>query len=427
MSKNRNNVSYDCLIVGAGMSGINTAYQLLKKKPQMKILLVEKNEKIGGRIQSINLHHNQSYESGSIRFYPSHLLMLKLLKEFKQTKKDFYVIPRDMKINYAFTKKKYAKYKESDMDLYKILLDENNVNSIPEKDQIKITLNDYATKILGQNKLEYLKVLNAFPHIFQTSMTYGLYLLARDFIDVPEYYILKNITLTDLLYQMLEKIHVDLHLSEELKSYEPKKSNLIEVKTNLNKYYTKNLVLAIPQSGLKKLKLLPPKLVNTVFPVPLCRIFAIYPKHNYWYEDIDATYTNENIQRIYLKGTRLVQISYSSADKAEFWKDFIQDQVALKNELQKELIKMFPQKKIGHPEWIKTHFWNAGIHMWKSRIEGDEITKKIIQPDLKLPIYVANEAYSYQQRWMEGALEMSQRVVDLIINTAGSLIILRHI
>ena len=41
-----------------------------------------------------------------------------------------------------------------------------NIESIPEKERIKITLSQYANKILGKGKTEYLKVLNAFNHIF---------------------------------------------------------------------------------------------------------------------------------------------------------------------------------------------------------------------------------------------------------------------
>ena len=186
---------YDFVIVGSGLGLVSIlAYQILKRNPKAKILLLEKNSKIGGRIQSINLHHQHNYEAGAIRFYPSHHHMLKLLKEFKQTKKDFYVIPQDMKINYALTQKKYHKHKETDMELYKILLDEKNIESIPEKDRLKITLGEYVEKIIGKQKSEYLKVLNAFAHIFETSMKYGLYLLDRDFVQVPEYYILKNMT-----------------------------------------------------------------------------------------------------------------------------------------------------------------------------------------------------------------------------------------
>lgn len=412
---------YDCVIIGGGLAGLNSAYQILKKKPKSKILLVEKNKRIGGRIHSINLHHQHSYEAGAIRFFPGHHHLLKLLKEFKQTKKDFYVIPRDMKINYALTQKKYQKYqnlKESELDLYHLLLDTENINSIPEKEQLQITLNQYAEKMLGKNKLEYLKVLNAFPHIFQTSMKYGLYLLERDFVKVPEYYIMKNLTLTDLLYQMLEKMKLDLHLDEEFISYQSKKvkgKNIISVKTNHHTFLTHNLIITIPPKQLQKLKLFPAKLVNSVFPVPLCRMFAIYPADNYWYQDIDATYTNENVQRIYLKGTRLVQIAYSSTEKAEFWGELSQDQMAQKKELQKELKRMFPKKEIGHPELLNTHFWEAGVHIWKIKKEGSEITEQIIQPDTNIPVYIANEAYSKQQRWMEGAMEMSQRVVDLIL------------
>ena len=69
--------------------------------------------------------------------------------------------------------------------------------------------------------------------------------------------------------------------------------------------------------------------------------------------------------RIYLKGTRLVQIAYSSAGKAEFWNELSRDTMAQKVELQKELKRMFPNKEIGHPELLKTHFWEAGVHIWK--------------------------------------------------------------
>lgn len=409
---------YDCVIIGAGLAGLNSAYQILKKKPNSKILLVEKNNRIGGRIHSVNLHHQHSYEAGAIRFYPSHQNLLQLLKEFKQTKKDFYVIPRDMTINYALTQKKYQKFKENELELYEKLLDTENINSVSVKEQLKITLDQYSEKILGKNKLDYLKILNAFPHIFQTSMKYGLYLLERDFVKVPEYYIMKNLTLTDLLYQMLEKMKLDLHLDEEFISYQSKKvkgKNIISVKTDQQNYLTQNLIIAIPPTQLQKLKLFPGKLVNSVFAVPLCRMFAIYPADNFWYKDIEATYTNENVQRIYLKGTRLVQIAYSSAGKAEFWNQLSQDQMAQKIELQKELKRMFPKKQIGHPELLNTHFWEAGVHIWKIKKEGSNITEKIIQPDTNISVYIANEGYSKQQRWMEGAMEMSLRVVNLIL------------
>ena len=187
---------------------------------------------------------------------------------------------------------------------------------------------------------------------------------------------------------MLEKMKLDLHLDEEFVSYQSKKvkgKTLISVKTNHQSYLTRNLIITIPPKQLNKLKLFPARLVNSVFGVPLCRMFAIYPADNFWYQDIDATYTNENVQRIYLKGTRLVQIAYSSAGKAEFWNELSRDTMAQKVELQKELKRMFPNKEIGHPELLKTHFWEAGVHIWKIKKEGSDITKK----------YSTNPNYQY--------------------------------
>ena len=411
---------YDFIIVGSGISGLNTVYQLQKKKSNLKILMLEKDSKIGGRIQSVNLPQSMSYESGAIRFYPQHRNLLKLFREFKLTKKDFIKIPNDFPRDYVLTQKKFQKFKESESDLYKILLDTKNINSIPANQKMSITLEDYSKNILGKDKLEYLKVLNAFPHIFQTSMLYGLELLERDFMKVKEFYILKTLTLTDFLHLMLEKMeknNLELHLSEEFLSYSEKKSSqLYQVKTNINTYLTKNIVFALPPVALKTIKQIPITLVNSAFPVPLCRMFAIYPANNYWYQDIKATYTNENIQRIYLKGSRLIQISYSSANKAEFWHKISKDQIKLKKELQKELKKIFPTKEITHPEYLKTHFWEGGVNIWKVRRDGNKITEKIIRPFSNKNIFVTNEAYSKNQRWMEGAVEMSHRVVELILN-----------
>ena len=80
---------FDYIIIGSGISGLNLGYKLSKKYPKKKILLIEKDYNIGGRIQSVYLHNDLYYESGGIRFYPEHKNLLSLLKDFKYLKKDF--------------------------------------------------------------------------------------------------------------------------------------------------------------------------------------------------------------------------------------------------------------------------------------------------------------------------------------------------
>ena len=41
---------YDILIIGGGIAGLNTYFQLLKKHKQEKILLLERSNYFGGRI-----------------------------------------------------------------------------------------------------------------------------------------------------------------------------------------------------------------------------------------------------------------------------------------------------------------------------------------------------------------------------------------
>jgi monoamine oxidase len=56
------------------------------------------------------------------------------------------------------------------------------------------------------------------------------------------------------------------------------------------------------------------------------------------------------------------------------------------------------------PREVAWHFWRAGV-------VSDEIMAVAPQPEPSLPIYLANEAFSQQQSWAEGALEAADAVV----------------
>ena len=45
---------YDYIIIGAGVSGLYTNYCLKKKNPNLKILILESSDRIGGRIYKKN-------------------------------------------------------------------------------------------------------------------------------------------------------------------------------------------------------------------------------------------------------------------------------------------------------------------------------------------------------------------------------------
>lgn len=45
----------DVVIIGGGMSGLSAAYELLKKRPQIKLVVLEAKDRVGGRLDSVEL------------------------------------------------------------------------------------------------------------------------------------------------------------------------------------------------------------------------------------------------------------------------------------------------------------------------------------------------------------------------------------
>ena len=43
-------VYYDFVIIGAGISGLNTGIGILKKYPNKKVVIIERNPRTGGRV-----------------------------------------------------------------------------------------------------------------------------------------------------------------------------------------------------------------------------------------------------------------------------------------------------------------------------------------------------------------------------------------
>jgi len=76
------NEIYDLVIVGGGISGLYFLYKILKLKPDWKILLLEKEDRLGGRIWTVyDDEGNPLYERGARRIMHNHYRMINLIKE----------------------------------------------------------------------------------------------------------------------------------------------------------------------------------------------------------------------------------------------------------------------------------------------------------------------------------------------------------
>jgi hypothetical protein len=73
-------MTYDFIIIGGGIAGLYTMYNILKKRPHSKIILIEKENILGGRIHTFSDKY-MSVEAGAGRFHENNVLLLQLLQE----------------------------------------------------------------------------------------------------------------------------------------------------------------------------------------------------------------------------------------------------------------------------------------------------------------------------------------------------------
>ena len=72
------NYDYDICIIGAGISGLYTCKKLLELHPELKIVLIEGSDRVGGRTLSID-----NFDLGGQWIGPTQTEIIKLVNHYK--------------------------------------------------------------------------------------------------------------------------------------------------------------------------------------------------------------------------------------------------------------------------------------------------------------------------------------------------------
>ena len=447
---------YDYLIVGAGISGLYTAYRLCKKYPQAKICILEATSYIGGRLHSIK-YDGLIMDGGGARFNTDQKRIISLIKEVGLWNK---IIPISSDTTYkpmtdsSDTKddtilsntlsntfptiddfivfmKKYIKEKQINRDalINSTILDfsvEHFSKDYPTIKQYLIDIYPYYSE---------LGVLNAVE---------GLNLFSNEFSDKTKYYILNGgleqlaETLYDKLKALNNKKTSSIDIYKETPVFEiskEKDTNTYKIMTsNDNTFTTKNVIITIPKNKLLHIKfklnsdtMMKHKLkqfqknMNSVQNEPLYRIYARYPldktTHKVWFDGMGKISTHLPIKYIiptnYKKG--VIMISYTDSKFARYWFNKMANGT-FEATLNKQLKQLFPDKDIPKAKWYKHCPWNSGAGYWKKGYDRALIMPKMIEPlGHHTHLYVCGENYSSHQAWVEGSLETSELVLDKIV------------
>jgi uncharacterized protein with NAD-binding domain and iron-sulfur cluster len=422
---------YDYIIIGGGISGLYTYYQLLKKNPSLNILLFEKNNYFGGRIKTKYIKKNGiSYqmEEGAGRFNKNHTLLIQLIDELNLSKD---IIKIDGASTFIDTTHEFPEKKYQNIDSFyfidKVL---QYASKEPNEFLKKYSFSEYAFMKLPKKDVDFMIQSSGYYSRVLSMNVYNAYDTFKNNIrnDI-DYFILKN-GLTSIIKNLLSFIRnkkKHLFLQSELNSVTYHKENkYFDVLINQkNLFQTKKIIFAVPKSTLLTIPYFQKyvSLLNSISCVPLCRVYAIYNQG--WFKNIGKTTTNNLLKYIIPmnKNTGLIMISYTNGKFAEYWKKYLSDKDNLNNKLNNKLnntlkknVKEVFDKNTENPNYTNICFWKDGMNYWKPKKNSKILSKKIMHLDKNIPLYIIGEAYSQNQGWMEGALESSSIFLNNLEN-----------
>lgn len=400
------------IIIGAGIAGLYMAYKYHSKYPNEKIILLEKSDRLGGRVLSYH-KNNIKYEIGAGRFADHHKYIIKLIKEFNLHDK-IYPIKND-KDYINKTNKTLIK------NQFNTLLEKINKLIKHKKDYNKKTIKELlVTKIEKELLKQLINHYEYYSEIEHYSAEYAYYVNNTQFNN-SQFYVLGG-GLEQLVKQLEKKIKPYTKIIKKQNVTEIKFDNGIFHITTNKKYETPKLLLAIPNNGIKNIKfssnIKMTHITKHIATEPLFRIYAKYSINKttgkVWFQDTGKIVTNSPIKYIIpinrQQGT--IMISYTDGKYAS---DMIKrsKKMDLEKYINNEIQKLFGD--IPDAIWMRFYYWDIGCHYWKKLGTKDvqHITKKILQPYNDKKMFVVGETYSKQQAWIEGALESVEECIKM--------------
>ena len=419
---------YDIIIVGGGIAGLYTTYKLLLENPSYKILVIEKNNYLGGRIKTfyktIN-NHNFVFEEGAGRLNKNHILLLKLIEDFNLTKNlskiesNTHFYPSNKTYNF---KKKYIG-KSPFIYIKKIIKYSKNIK---KEDLIKYSFKTLALKVLSKDDVQFiLDSFGYYKQLISMNSYNALKLFNLGMKQSLQFYHLEpgfNIIIEKLCSEIINmngKIILSTEVSNIEYNTEKKYFNII---THNKNYKSKICILALPKPNLIKFTFLSDinNLLNSISYKSLCRIYAVFNKKDIWFNNIPKTTTNNNSRYIIPldKKHGSIMISYSDSKFADYWNKLYKlnnGKKLLLYHLKKNILNTY-KIKINDPIFIKVCYWKCAIGYWKINKDSKKISNSIIKPYDNINLFICGENYSETQGWIEGALETSEIVCNKIKN-----------
>jgi hypothetical protein len=398
----------DIIIIGSGMSGLYSAYQIKQFSPSTSFLILEKYKKIwiGGRTSNELFYGTEIVTGAGIGRKSKDKLLNKLLHHFNLNTPEYIINPQKSNL------------------IQKV--DANNIMSRLKKEykgfkDKQLTFKQFATKVLGEK--EYKKfILNVGytdyenEDVFETLYYYGM----EDNTSSWKAFHVPWRKLVLKLYQYIGEKHFKFSnkVINIIKTQETPGRFTINTE-NGAKYLCNKVIIGSTIDAIRKLLPSYP-IYNDIEGQPFLRLYAKFTKKSIpiMKEYVKGfTFVPGPLQRIIPMDPNkgVYMIAYNDNNNTIALKDYLQN-----TKSNRDLYELLLEKSLGMPEnsvkiiAIKDYYWPVGTHYYKPLNKElyssrEQFIDKAQHPEQG--ILVVGEAVSRNQGWTEGALESVKDVV----------------
>lgn len=440
---------YDTIIIGGGIAGLYTGYLLHKRNPKHKFIILEKEKYLGGRILTYSDKY-MTVEKGGARFSENHHLLLELLRETGLNKKiieaspDAFYAPADGTASMYDSIFDYDDRPINPLSKVFDLFTEAYINSptpispliarvilasrFESKDYlISQTFTEYAKQVLCEEDVKHIHDAFGYSTELVEMNAYDCILLLENGLNPRQKFFVLGGGLTQLINNMVSILNsgkerrIFTSCGVESAIYN---ENHFTVKTKTRTYKCLNCVFAVPKQVLEKMPLFEPirRELGYIKCFPLCRIYCKFNmnnRENTWIKHLPKLTTNNNLRIIIPIDPKngVIMASYTDHKYADFWLQLFESE-GVKG-VNAELVKLYKETlgiDIPLPISTKVFHWGCGVGYWGKGANSAHLEKLFLQPYKETPLYICGEHYSSDsQQWIEGALKMSEKVVNKIL------------
>jgi len=417
------------IIVGAGIAGLHCAIELVKRGHSVN--LYEKYDYVGGRMYTFH-KDNMQWEAGAGRISEKHPLVLGLFKKY-----GLHTIPIGSGELY---KKDYTSPTEPNLFEPSLPVFFGPLRKLSAETLGTRTIRELCRELYGPAQTDAL--LNRFPYRAELDIMRADMALALFDVEMKSHegYFVCREGLSELAKRMRSDFvrrGGRVHLGHELLDITDNqaifkasgkanglasgsgKGSAAGVKlasaAGVVRPTADRIIVALHANALRHI----PRfkgwgVLNHLRMTPLLRVYAKYPTPNGpWFAGMPTIVTDTPVRYFIPTNEAAGEAMISYTDSRDAEPLMAMPEAALGRYLQKELRRLFPDRKIPQPIFLKTHPWKSGVTYWlPGTYDPAKESKQAIQFSER--IHVCGESFSLRQGWMEGALEHAEMLLSLI-------------